>query len=132
MSHNVKGILTVMVDETVTVGKIDTLIVKNGFELDSIQSQTNGAYFDFYIDQITSTSHTIDCVLEELSITPGIKGAMWVADKELTESYWVTFSESTPKGFCTELANRFFDKQKILVNQCLQAVHDLPEKEVTL
>ena len=44
MSHNVKGILTVMVDETVTVSKIDTLIAKNGFDLDSIRGQTNGAY----------------------------------------------------------------------------------------
>ena len=132
MSHNVKGILIVMVDETVTVGKIDTLVTNNGFELDSIQAQTNSAYFELYVDQITSTSHTIDCVLEELSITPGVKGAMWVAHKELREPYWVTFSEATPKATCLELANRFFDKQKILIDQCLHSINELPEQVVAL
>ena len=132
MSHNVKGILTVMVDETVTVSKIDTLIAKNGFELDSIRGQTNGAYFEFYVDEITSTSQTIDPVLEELSSTPGVKGAMWVNNRDATEPYWVTFSEATPKVICLELANRFFDKQKKLIDQCLHSVNELPEQVVAL
>ena len=132
MSHNVKGILIVMVDETVTVGKIDTLITKNGFDLESIRAVTNGVYFDFFIDEITSTSQTIDPVLEELSNTPGIKGAMWVNDRETTEPYWVTFSEATPKVICLELANRFFDKQKKLIDQCLLTINELPEQVVAL
>ena len=132
MPHQVKGILTVLVDETVTVGKIDTLIGKNGFDLESIYAVTNGVYFEFFIDEITSTSQTIDPVLEELSSTPGVKGAMWVNDRDATEPYWVTFSEATPKAICMELANRFFDKQKQLIDQCLQSINELPEQMVVL
>lgn len=132
MPHTVKGILTVLVDETVTVGKVDTLITKNGFDHESIHAMTDGAYFEFFIDEITSTSQTIDPVLEELSNTPGVKGAMWVNDKDATEPYWVTFSEATSKVICLKLANRFFDKQKKLIDQCLLTINELPEQVVAL
>lgn len=122
MPHQVKGILTVAFSDVSVVSKIDKVIAEQGFDMDFIHCDQSDGIVDFFIDETTSTSQTIDPVLQAIDGLPGVNGVMWINDKHMTEPYWVTYGDNTPKEQCLALAERFFGSQQRLINKALDAV----------
>jgi hypothetical protein len=119
MPHVVKGILTVAINDTSEIAKIDNCIEVSGFNSEEIHWVKTDGYVDFHIDEAVSTATSIDTVLEGLEKLEGFKGAMWVESKELTEPYNVVYSENLTVEQCSVFAKRFFDQQQKLIENAL-------------